>query len=376
VYSAQTGAELFHFLAYEPQFRGGVRVAVGDVLGDGDQEIVTVPGPGTSPLVKVFSGSDGALIGEFPATPATYRGGLSVAVGDVSGSGHDEIITANDRGAPRVSIFSGANGGIVSSFMAYEPGYHDGVNVAVGDLDQTISYPGSNPNLSQIVDVSLDAEPYAVTDPAGQHSYAAYWYAGSSEPAITYGNSVGRGWSPLLPGNTGPTNPPQNLSSSYEQSWNYLDYSQSNQFDLNTYTPSPLNPVFNPVTLPTKSTPGADVTNSTDGAAVQLTQQNGTLQSYTGSFTTAGYLHGIRGITFAYQFQNAAPGDELTISIDGDLAFVMDASLVQSQAGPGTMTVGDLFGDQSHTLTFTLTSTQPNSTSSVIVSNLRQFADE
>ena len=81
-------------------------------------------------------------------------------------------------------------------------------------------------------------------------------------------------------------------------------------------------------------------------------------------------------MTFTYQFQNPAPGDELTISIDGDLAFVMDASLVQSQAGPGTITVGDLFGDQSHTLTFALTSTQPNSTSSVIVSNLRQFADE
>ena len=119
-----------------------------------------------------------------------------------------------------------------------------------------ISYPGSNPNLSQIVDVSLDAEPYSVTDPAGQHSYAAYWYAGSSEPALTYGNSVGREWSPLLSGNTGPTNPPQNLSSSYEQLWNYFDYSQSNQFELNTYTPSPLNPVFNPVTLPAKSTPG------------------------------------------------------------------------------------------------------------------------
>ncbi|MFI5457572.1 MAG: hypothetical protein ACHRXM_19190 [Isosphaerales bacterium] len=47
-----------------------------------------------------------------------------------------------------------------------------------------------------------------------------------------------------------------------------------------------------------------------------------------------------------------------------------------SQTGPGTITLGDLFGDQSHTLTFTLTSTQPNSSSGVIVWNLRQFADE
>src|SRR5262245_56764385 len=41
VYSARTGAELFHFLAYDPRFRGGVHVAVGDLSGDGHQEIVT-----------------------------------------------------------------------------------------------------------------------------------------------------------------------------------------------------------------------------------------------------------------------------------------------------------------------------------------------
>jgi hypothetical protein len=71
-----------------------------------------------------------------------------------------------------------------------------------------------------------------------------------------------------------------------------------------------------------------------------------------------------------------APGDELTISVDGDLAFVMDASVVQSASGPARISVGDLVGDVSHTLTFTLTSSSPNSSSSVIVSNLNQFADE
>jgi hypothetical protein len=239
-----------------------------------------------------------------------------------------------------------------------------------------IAYPGSNPNLGQVVDVSLDAEPYSFTDPGGQHSYAAYWYAGSSEPNLTYGNSVARMWSPLLPGNNGPTNPPQDLSPSYEQAWNFFNYSQMNQFDLETYTPSALNPVFNPVTLPETTTPGVSVTNTGDGASVALTQQNGALQSYTGSFTTAAG-HPIRGLTFNYQFQNFAPGDELTISVDGDLGFVMDADLIQSPSAPvGTITIGDLFSGESHTVTFTLTSTQPNSTSSVVISNLNQFADE
>jgi hypothetical protein len=240
----------------------------------------------------------------------------------------------------------------------------------------SISYPGSNPILGQVVDVSLDAEPYSVSDPGGQHSYAAFWYAGSSEPSLTYGNLVGREWSPLLAANSGPDQPPQNLSPSCEQSWDSSNYSQSNQFDLNTSTPQALSPVFNPVTLPAQNSSDIVVTNSDDGASVLLNQQNGTLQSYTGSFTTAGFAHGTRGLTFTYEFQNPAPGDLLTISIDGNVAFVMDAFVAQSESAPGTITIGDLFGDESHNVTFTLTSTQPNSTSAVIVSNLLQFADE
>jgi hypothetical protein len=42
----------------------------------------------------------------------------------------------------------------------------------------------------------------------------------------------------------------------------------------------------------------------------------------------------------------------------------------------GTITIGDLLGDESHSVTVALTSTQPNSTSAVSVSNLLQFADE
>src|SRR5262249_39743587 len=56
VFDAATGKELFQFLAYSPRFRGGVSVAVGDLLGDGGQEIVTAPGPGRRSEVKVYRG--------------------------------------------------------------------------------------------------------------------------------------------------------------------------------------------------------------------------------------------------------------------------------------------------------------------------------
>src|SRR5205823_3852648 len=56
VFNAATGAQLAEIMAYPPSFTGGVRVAVGDVNGDGIPDIITVPGPGGGPNVRVFDG--------------------------------------------------------------------------------------------------------------------------------------------------------------------------------------------------------------------------------------------------------------------------------------------------------------------------------
>ena len=43
------------FFAYAPSFTGGVRVALGDVNGDGSPDIITGAGPGGGPAISVFS---------------------------------------------------------------------------------------------------------------------------------------------------------------------------------------------------------------------------------------------------------------------------------------------------------------------------------
>src|SRR6185436_2176921 len=104
-YDAVTGVERFEFLAYDPSFLGGVRVAVGDVNGDEIPDIVTAPGPGGGPHVRAFSGINGSEILNFFAYEPSFRGGATVAVGDANGDGKNELIlAAGNGGGPRIRV--------------------------------------------------------------------------------------------------------------------------------------------------------------------------------------------------------------------------------------------------------------------------------
>ena len=89
-----TGRFISDFLAYDSAFRGGVRVANADVNGDGVPDIITAPGPGGGPHIKVFDGTDLHLIYSFMAYDIDFTGGVFVAAGDVNGDGKADIITA------------------------------------------------------------------------------------------------------------------------------------------------------------------------------------------------------------------------------------------------------------------------------------------
>ncbi len=119
------------FNAYDPAFRGGVHVASGDVTGDGVPDVVTGPGPGGGPHVKVFDGVTGALVREFNAYDPSFTGGVFVATGRMGDNGYKDIITgAGAGGGPHVEVFDGHDGSLVSSFYAYDPAFTGGVSVA------------------------------------------------------------------------------------------------------------------------------------------------------------------------------------------------------------------------------------------------------
>ena len=123
------------FFAYDRNFRGGVNVAVIDLNGDGTQEIVTAPGKGGGPQIRIFTKDGRLLTGGFFAYDKNFRGGVSLAVGNVDGQGDKEIITGSGSGSdPEVRIFS-KDGSLVKKFLAYDNNMTSGIKVSVSDVN-------------------------------------------------------------------------------------------------------------------------------------------------------------------------------------------------------------------------------------------------
>jgi uncharacterized repeat protein (TIGR01451 family) len=127
-----TGASFF---PYDPNFHGGVTVAAGDVNADGGADIITAPGFGGGPVVRIFDGPaalGGILrpLSNLFAYDLSFRGGVFVAADDLNGDGRADIITgAGPSGGPHVKVFNGANLALLQSFFAYDPAFNGGVYV-------------------------------------------------------------------------------------------------------------------------------------------------------------------------------------------------------------------------------------------------------
>ncbi len=137
-YDAGTGAPRWRATPFGPAFAGGVRVAAGDITGDGVPDAVVAPGPGAA-RVAVLDGATGVPVagplGTFLPFGSGLLRGAFVAAGDVDGGGRqDAIVAAVTPAGPRVEVFGGRDGRVLADFAVSGAAFAGEVTVAAADL--------------------------------------------------------------------------------------------------------------------------------------------------------------------------------------------------------------------------------------------------
>ncbi len=131
---APNGQAIKSWFAYDKNARSGVKVAIADLDQDGRLEVIAGPGGGQEPLVKIFN-LNGQLQHSFLAYDKDFRGGVEVAAGDINGDGQAEIVTVPaEGGGPQVMIFNAA-GKMLNSWFAYDKNMRSGYKLSLSDLE-------------------------------------------------------------------------------------------------------------------------------------------------------------------------------------------------------------------------------------------------
>jgi fimbrial isopeptide formation D2 family protein/uncharacterized repeat protein (TIGR01451 family) len=143
IYDGNSGAEIQNFLVFDGLFNGGLFVAAGDFDLDGRADVVVSADDKGGPRVTVYSAGDPnrKMVDFFGIPDANFRGGARVAVGDISGDGRaDLVVGAGFGGGPRITAWNGQSiaSGLpvaIADFFAFESALRNGTYVAVGDVD-------------------------------------------------------------------------------------------------------------------------------------------------------------------------------------------------------------------------------------------------
>ena len=142
---------------YPASYAGGIQVALGDVTGDGIPDLIVAPGVGTAPIVGVYNIVTGTPYESFLAQAATYNYGLRVAVGDVNGDGAQDLITAPMVGPANLNVFFGNN--TTSPFTAYSTS-----TPTIKAFSNIANYQGGTGGLTM---GNLSNHPATANDPGG-----------------------------------------------------------------------------------------------------------------------------------------------------------------------------------------------------------------
>lgn len=151
----QDGSEIGSFLAYAPTLGVGINVTTCDLTGDGYNEIIVAPQRGGGPHIRIFNRYGEAIDGGgFFAYDEGMRAGVNLACGDLMGDGADELVTLPAAGAgPHVRVWSWRDGEqLVENFFAFHMDDRSGLVGVVHDRSLTLAQQfTSTPTIKQLV---------------------------------------------------------------------------------------------------------------------------------------------------------------------------------------------------------------------------------
>jgi serralysin len=142
---SRTGRSVTRFFPFSSRLRTGVNVAIGDVDGDGNADLITVPAGNYPPLVRIFrfdqKRKQFVRMADISAQGGRFRGGVNIEVGDLDRNGLSDIVVspaARGLGSTvEVYEYNVTSGRFarVTSFSAYAKGFQSGITTAIGDVD-------------------------------------------------------------------------------------------------------------------------------------------------------------------------------------------------------------------------------------------------
>jgi len=164
---APWGTSPLAFSAYST-YQYGVRVAVGDMNGDGTSEIVTAPGKGAWTELRVFDGTSFRQTSAvLPFTNAAWWNGAFVATGDTNGDGRAEIVDGLDAGCcTSLHVVDASSGSELGGFFPYGNSFDAGARVAAVDL--------SGDGRAEVLGVPLGGSRVSVFGPRGGDPIRTY----------------------------------------------------------------------------------------------------------------------------------------------------------------------------------------------------------
>lgn len=129
IFSGVDGTLLRTWAAYPFPHTKGLSIATSDINGDGVPDVFLGTERGASPLVTVWDGKTEQLIKSFVAPNASSNSGVKVAAGDVNGDGIADVITTPgigyDRANIRIMAHDAVTGAVLQNFVVKPTNRYD-----------------------------------------------------------------------------------------------------------------------------------------------------------------------------------------------------------------------------------------------------------